>query len=240
MKAFLERLVLRTVLRSQAALKGEEDFSPFALAKGYRSLRISAWRLVKDIAMMATGVASAAFGLEGFLLPNTFIDGGATGIALLITAYSGWPLGAWLILVNLPFAFMAYHMIGKEFALKTIIGITALAITVSVIHFPEVTHDKLLVAAFGGFFLGLGIGLAVRAGAVIDGTEVLAIAISRRTGLTIGDVILFVNVFIFGAAALLLNVEIALYSMITYLAAGRTVDFIIEGIEEYMLSLIHI
>lgn len=233
MKAFLERLVLRTVLRGRVDAEGEEGITPFALAKGYRSLRIAAWRMTKDIAMLITGVASAAFGLEGFLLPNTFIDGGATGIALTITAYSGLPLGVWLVLVNLPFVFMAYSMIGKEFAVKTIAGIAALAMTVTVVHFPEVTHDKLLVAVFGGFFLGLGIGLAVRAGAVIDGTEVLAIAISRRTGLTIGDVILFVNVLIFGVAAWLLSVEIALYSMITYLAASRTVDFIIEGIEEY-------
>lgn len=234
MKAFLERLVLRTVLRKDAAAKGEEDLSPFVLAKGYRALRVLAWRTTKDVFMMATGVLSAAFGLEGFLLPNTFIDGGATGIALLITAYSGLPVGVWLLLVNLPFIIMAYGMIGKNFALRTIIGISALALVVSTVHFPEVTHDKLLVAAFGGFFLGLGIGLAVRAGGVIDGTEVLAITISRKTGLTIGDVILIVNVFIFGAAAWLLSVETALYSMITYLAASRTVDFIIEGIEEYM------
>ncbi|MEO8066418.1 MAG: YitT family protein [Flavobacteriales bacterium] len=233
MKAFLERLVLRTMLRGDVAAKGEEEISPFALAKGYRALRVLAWRTTKDIAMLVTGVASAAFGLESFLLPNTFIDGGATGIALLITAYSGLPLGVWLALVNVPFILMAYRMLGKEFAMKTVAGIVALALAVSLVHFPQVTHDKLLVAVFGGFFLGLGIGLAVRAGAVIDGTEVLAIAISRRTGLTIGDVILFVNVIIFGVAAWLLTVEIALYSMITYLAAGRTVDFIIEGIEEY-------
>lgn len=233
MKAYLERLVLRTVLRGQAAMMGDEEFSAFALAKGYKQLRAQVWRTTKDVFMMATGVASAAFGLEGFLLPNTFIDGGATGIALLITAYSGLPLGTWLLLINIPFVVMAYRMIGKEFALKTVLGIAALALVVSTVHFPEVTHDKLLVAAFGGFFLGLGIGLAVRAGAVIDGTEVLAIAISRRTGLTIGDVILLVNVIIFGVAAWLLSVETALYSMITYLAASRTVDFIIEGIEEY-------
>lgn len=210
-----------------------EDGSRFRSAKRYRMLRNAAWRMIKDGALLATGVASAAFGLKGFLLPNTFIDGGATGIALTISAFSTVDLGVWLLLVNLPFVFMAYRMIGKEFAAKTALGIAALALVVAAVPFPEVTHDKLLVSIFGGFFLGLGIGLSMRAGAVIDGTEVLAIGISRRTGLTIGDVILLVNVVIFGVAAWLLGVEIALYSIVTYLAASRTVDFILEGIEEY-------
>src|SRR5205085_6033724 len=107
------------------------------------------------------------------------------------------------------------------------------ALVVANVSFPDVTKDNLLVAVFGGFFLGAGIGLSIRGGAVIDGTEVLAIFLSRKLGTTIGDIIILINVVIFGAAAYLLSVEIAMYSMITYLSASKTLDFIVEGIEEY-------
>jgi len=189
--------------------------------------------MLKDIVLMAAGILSAAFGLEGFLLPNKFIDGGATGISLLTTEITSIPLYYLLIIINVPFIFLAYKIIGREFAIKTAIAITALALCVAFIHFPEITHDKLLVAVFGGFFLGAGIGLSVRGGAVIDGTEVLAIFLSRKLSSTIGDVIVIINVIIFSVAAYLLSIETALYSMITYLAASRTLDFVIEGIEEY-------
>jgi uncharacterized membrane-anchored protein YitT (DUF2179 family) len=172
---------------------------------------------------MAFGIVSAAFGLESFLLPNNFIDGGATGISLLTSELTQVPLCM----------FLALKVIGKEFAIKTTIAIIGLALCVAFIDFPEITHDKLLVAVFGGFFLGAGIGLSVRGGAVIDGTEVLAIFLSRKLSTTIGDIIIAINVIIFCIAAYLLSIETALYSMITYLAASRTLDFIIEGIEEY-------
>lgn len=123
---------------------------------------------------------------------------------------------------------------GKKFAIKTVLAITGLAICLATVTFPNVTNDNLLVSVFGGFFLGAGIGFAVRGGAVIDGTEVLAIFVSRKVGATVGDVIIVINIIIFSAAAYLLGVEIALYSMITYIAASKTLDFIIEGIEEYI------
>jgi len=123
---------------------------------------------------------------------------------------------------------------GKQFAIKTALAITGLAICLATVSFPNVTNDNLLVAVFGGFFLGAGIGLAIRGGAVIDGTEVLAIFLSRKFGTTLGDIILVINIFIFSAAAYLLGIEVALYSMITYLAATKTLDFIVEGIEEYI------
>jgi uncharacterized membrane-anchored protein YitT (DUF2179 family) len=132
-----------------------------------------------------------------------------------------------------PFIIIGYKTIGKEFAIKTTLGIAALSLAVAFFPYPQITHDKLLVAIFGGFFLGTGIGLAVRGGGVIDGTEVLAINVSKKLGITIGDVILIINVIIFSVAAYLLTMEIALYSMLTYLSASKTVDFIIEGIEEY-------
>lgn len=207
--------------------------SDYRRARKLHAIRVGIRRRVKDSIFMTLGVFSAAFGLEGFLIPNGFIDGGATGIALLGVRLSGLKLPLLLLLVNIPFIFLAYRNIGREFAVKTALAITALALVTATVHFPDVTHDKLLVAVFGGFFLGAGIGLAVRGGSVIDGTEVVALALSRKLGATIGDVVMVINVFIFGAAAVLVDTETALYAMITYLAASKTVDFIIEGIEEY-------
>lgn len=168
------------------------------------------------------------------MLTNRFIDGGATGISLLISALTEVPLYLLIICVNIPFILLGYKVIGKQFAIKTTLAISGLAIVLATVTFPNVTDDNLLVAVFGGFFLGAGIGFAIRGGAVIDGTEVLAIFLSRKFGTTIGDIIIVINVIIFGAAAYLLGVEIALYSMITYLAASKTLDFIVEGIEEYI------
>jgi uncharacterized membrane-anchored protein YitT (DUF2179 family) len=139
-----------------------------------------------------------------------------------------------LIGINIPFILLGNKILGKQFALKTAIAISGLALCVATVQFPNVTNDNLLVAVFGGFFLGAGIGLAVRGGAVIDGTEVLAIFLSRKFGTTIGDIIIVINVLIFSTAAYFLSIEIALYSMITYLAASKTLDFLIEGIEEYI------
>ncbi|SNY94636.1 Uncharacterized membrane-anchored protein YitT, contains DUF161 and DUF2179 domains [Flagellimonas pacifica] len=188
---------------------------------------------LKDAFFIAAGIFSAAFGLESFLLPNRFIDGGVTGISLLITEITQIPLWLLIIIVNVPFIFMAYKAIGRQFAIKAIIAILGLALVLVAIDFPEVTQDKLLVAVFGGFFLGAGIGLSIRGGSVLDGTEVLAIFLSRKWGVKIGDVIILVNVVIFMAAAYLLSIEAALYSMLTYLAASKTLDFVVEGIEEY-------
>lgn len=191
-------------------------------------------RHLKDFILITSGVFSAAFGFKGFLLTNHFIDGGATGISLLISALTPFPLYSIIICINLPFIVMGYNMMGKVFAIKTALAITGLALVLALIPFPDVTKDNLLVAVFGGFFLGVGIGLAVRGGAVIDGTEVLAIYLSRKMGVTIGDVIIIINVFIFSIAAYFLSVEVALYSMITYMVASKALDFVIEGIEEYI------
>lgn len=191
-------------------------------------------RHIKDFILIVSGIFSAAFGFKGFLLTNHFIDGGATGISLLVSIITPIPLYVLIIAINIPFIILGYKIIGKAFAIKTTLAILGLALVVATVTFPNVTDDNLLVAVFGGFFLGAGIGLAVRGGAVIDGTEVLAIYLSRKFGTTIGDIIIVINVVIFSAAAYFLSIEIALYSMITYLAASKTLDFIIEGIEEYM------
>ena len=191
-------------------------------------------RHLKDFILILSGIFSAAFGFKGFLLTNHFIDGGATGISLLVSIITPIPLYMLIIAINIPFIILGYKIIGKAFAIKTTLAILGLALVVATVTFPNVTDDNLLVAVFGGFFLGAGIGLSVRGGAVIDGTEVLAIYLSRKFGTTIGDIIIVINVVIFSAAAYFLSIEIALYSMITYLAASKTLDFIIVGIEEYM------
>lgn len=209
------------------------DRSKYQHAKEIREAKVTIKRLFKDFFLISLGVLSAGFGLDGFLLPNDFIDGGAVGISLLIRAVTGFPLSIILIIVNIPFIVLGFRIVSKEFAIKTALGIVALSLTVALIPYPEITHDKLLTSVFGGFFLGLGIGMAMRGGGVIDGTEVLAITLTRRTSLTIGDVIMLINVVIFSVAAYVLSVETALYSLLTYLAASKTVDFVIEGIEEY-------
>ncbi|MFN8305159.1 MAG: YitT family protein [Ferruginibacter sp.] len=234
MKALITQLVKRTMLRKKKGGRGRlSEYSAYEIAMGFRELKITVLRTGQDIVLITLGIFSAAFGLESFLLPTNFIDGGATGISLLISELTGMPLYYLLILINIPFVLMGFKTVGQQFAIKTGLAILGLALCVAFVHFPDVTHDKLLVAVFGGFFLGAGIGLAVRGGSVIDGTEVLAIFLSRKLGTTIGDIIIGINILVFSAAAYFIDVETALYAMITYLSASKTLDFIIEGIEEY-------
>lgn len=204
------------------------------MAKAYRDVYINARQLVKEIFLIGLGVFSAAFGFKGFLLSNHFIDGGATGISLLCSILTGLPLFIFIITLNIPFIILGYKIMGRQFAVKTALAIAALALVLGTVEFPDVTNDPLLVAVFGGLFLGAGIGFAVRGGAVIDGTEVLAIFLSRKVGMTIGDIVAVINVVIFSVAAYFLGIEVALYSMITYYAASKTLDFLIEGVEEYI------
>jgi uncharacterized membrane-anchored protein YitT (DUF2179 family) len=202
--------------------------------KSKKKLLASSKRQIKDFLLITLGIFSASFGLKGFLLTNEFIDGGATGISLLISALTKLPLSLLIICINIPFIILANKILGKTFAIKTALAISGLSICLALVNFPDVTKDNLLVAVFGGFFLGAGIGLTIRGGAVIDGTEVLAIFLSRKLGTTIGDIIIIINIIIFSAAAYFFSIEIALYSIITYLSASKTLDFIIEGIEEYI------
>jgi len=229
------QIIIQKTLRHKSKNSSDKDhYSDYQLAKSYREFLITIKRYIKDFFLITVGIFSASFGLKGFLLTNNFIDGGATGISLLISALTKFPLPILIVCVNIPFIFLAYKILGKAFAIKTALAISGLALCLATVTFPDVTKDNLLVAVFGGFFLGAGIGLSIRGGAVIDGTEVLAIFLSRKLGTTIGDIIIAINVVIFSTAVYFLSVEIALYSMITYLAASKTLDFIIEGIEEYM------
>ncbi len=214
--------------------KDDLQISRYSYAKAYLDFILLIKSNLKDAVLIVIGIFSAAFGFKGFLLTNQFIDGGATGISLLISNLTHIPLYILLIVVNIPFVLLGYNIIGKQFAIKTSFAIIGLALCVANVNFPNVTNNDILVAIFGGFFLGAGIGFSIRGGAVIDGTEILAIYLSKKIGTTIGDIIIVINVLIFSAAMYFLSVEIALFSMVTYLAASKTLDFIIEGIDEYM------
>lgn len=235
MNSILKRIILKSILQEkEGKLSNPIVYSDYFFAKNYMKLLKTTKRSIKDFVLIVIGIFSASFGFKGFLLTNHFIDGGVTGISLLISALSGIPLYILIICINLPFILLGYKIMGKRFAIKTALAISGLALCLATVTFPNVTNDSILVAIFGGFFLGAGIGLVVRGGAVIDGTEILAIYLSRKLGTTIGDIIISVNVVIFLVAAYLLGVEIALYSMVTYFVASKTLDFIIEGIEEYI------
>jgi uncharacterized membrane-anchored protein YitT (DUF2179 family) len=183
---------------------------------------------------IVAGILCAAMGIKGFLLSSNFIDGGVTGVSMLLSKATGVPLAVLLPAINLPFVALGLHQMGVAFAIRSAIGIAGLAGALAVIPFPDVTSDLVLTAIFGGFFIGAGIGLAIRGGAVLDGTEIAALLISKRADLIrVGDVILGFNVVLFLAAIALLGVNAALYSILTYLAAAKTLDFVLHGIDEY-------
>jgi uncharacterized membrane-anchored protein YitT (DUF2179 family) len=203
-----------------------------------RIRRIHIVRAIKDTFFISLGILSATFGLKGFLLPDGFLDGGAVGISLLINVLTNINLSYLIVIINIPFILIGFTQVSKMFAIKTLVAIVVLAICVAVIDFPLITHDKVLISFFGGFFLGLGVGLSIRGGSVLDGTEVLAIYTSRKTALTVGDFILLLNIGIFSVAAYFLNIETALYAILTYLVASKVVDFVVHGIEEYTSVII--
>jgi len=183
---------------------------------------------------IVAGVFSAAFGLKSFLLSSHFIDGGVTGISMLLAAAFQLPLSVLILIINLPFIALGYKQLGRPFALRSALGIGGLALVLAVVPFPDVTPDLLLTAVFGGVFIGAGIGLAMRGGAVLDGTEIAALLVSRYLVLLkVSDLILILNVVIFGVAVLVLGTEPALYSMLTYFAAARVLEFVLNGIEQY-------
>jgi uncharacterized membrane-anchored protein YitT (DUF2179 family) len=236
MHRLLDHLIKQTILKPKRRWKEKQqgkDYTSYDVAKGFIELKDIIKSTLADVVLITLGIFSAGFGLKGFLLSNGFIDGGATGISLLVARLTDFSLSYLLVAINLPFLVLGYRVIGKGFAIKAVLAIIGLALVVHSFPYPEITNDKLLISVFGGFFLGAGIGLSVRGGAVIDGTEILAISLSRNSGLSIGDIILIINVIIFSFAAYLISIEVAMYAILTYLAASKTVDFILEGIEEY-------
>ena len=234
MNPLLSKVIINTVLNNKNKPLKKDTYSENEINKGKKELTISVKRIIKDALFILVGIFAAGFGLRGFLLPNDFIDGGAMGISLMVYELTKIPLPFLIVLVNLPFIILGIKVVNKTFAFKTILAILGLAIVVAIVPYPQITSDKLLISIFGGFFLGTGIGLAIRGGSVIDGTEVLAIFVSRQRGSSIGDIIMIINIIIFSFAAYLLSVETAMYAMLTYLSASKTVDFIVEGFEEYM------
>ena len=192
-----------------------------------------------NVVLIIIGIFSAAFGIKGFLLSSHFIDGGVTGVSMLAAAVGGLPLSILLVVINLPFIVLGYKQIGQKFAFKSAAAIAGLAIVLATVKFPDITPDLLLTAIFGGFFIGAGIGLAIRGGAVLDGTEIAALLISKKSSvLKVADVILILNIVIFVTAAFFLGIEVALYSILTYFAASKTIDFLLYGIEEYHAVII--
>lgn len=186
-----------------------------------------------DILLIVIGVVIGGFALKSFLVPNNFFDGGITGISLLIHEIYGFNLAFVILIANLPLIIMSRYSVSWRFAIKTLCCIVLLGICLLFIPYPVITSDKLLVSVFGGFFLGIGIGLTMRAGCAVDGIEVLALYTWRRSSFTISEIILALNIIIFSLAAFRFGIPVALYSMLTYFTASKTVDYVVEGIEAY-------
>ena len=231
---FLSKILVDVARKRLQKKQANKPVSKKQIVPLVRRFQVEVKHAIKEYIFIIIGVLSAGFGLKGFLLPSRFIDGGATGISLLLQNVTNLDLSYFLILVNLPFIFLASKIINFKFALRSVAAIALLAFVVHFVEYPIITEDKLLISVFGGFFLGLGIGMSMRGGSVIDGTEVLAIFLSRKLSLTIGDILLLINILIFSIGAYILSMETALYAILTYLAAAKTVDFVVDGVEEYV------
>lgn len=193
--------------------------------------------MINDWVLILFGIFFSTFALEGFLVPNSFLDGGVTGVSLLFHELNHHiPLSIIIIITNIPFIILSSYQVNKKFALKSFISIVILGLSLQFLPIPNITKDwqnnMVLVSIFGGFFLGLGVGLGMRGGAAIDGIEILAIFTRKRIGLTMCEIILGINILIFLSAAFALGVEKAFYAMLTYFVATRTIDYVVEGIEE--------
>ncbi len=196
-----------------------------------KSVQIS--QIVTDTLSTITGILFCGFALKGFLVPNQFFDGGVTGISLLIHEIYHINIAYVIIVANLPLIIMAGFQVNRNFAVRTFVAILGLGLCLLFIPYPQITSDKLLVSIFGGVFMGIGVGLAIRGGCALDGIEVLALYTNRRISFTISEIILGINIIIFLIAAVELGLETALYSILTYYTASRTISFVIEGLEEY-------
>jgi len=200
-----------------------------------KNIKATREKAIIDWVLIVLGIFSASLGLKGFLLSSHFIDGGVTGISMLLADITHIPIAVLLFVINVPFLILGYRRLGLGFAIKSTTAIAGLSLCLALIHFPDVTSDKLLTAVFGGFFIGVGIGFAIRGGAVLDGTEIAALLLSKKAQiLKVSDIVLILNVIIFGAAAFLLGIESALYSILTYVSASKMMDFILNGLDQYI------
>lgn len=188
---------------------------------------------IEDVAFSTIGVLLSAYALKGFLVPNLFLAGGITGISLLIDRFFNLNLSVILVLANLPLVVLGGYLVNQRFAFKTLACIVGLAICMQYLDFPTVTSDPSLISAFGGVFLGLGIGLAMRGGCALDGIEIVALYTLRKSGFTVSEIIFALNIVIFMVAAASFGMETALNSILTYYTASKAIDFVVEGMEEY-------
>ncbi len=194
------------------------------------------WKTVlnsKNLLQILVGSGLAVFAMKGFMIPNRFMDGGVTGISILLHEISHLNISIFIIVFNLPFVYLGYKKIGKTFAIQTIISVILLAIGLLLIDIQPVTTDRLLIAIFGGVLIGIGVGLVIRCGGVLDGAEVIAVFTKRRTGFSNSEIIMLFNTCIFAGAAFHFGLETAMYSLITYFAATRATDYVVDGIEQY-------
>lgn len=189
---------------------------------------------IQDVLLSTIGILALSFALKGLLIPNHFFDGGVTGVALLINEVYHVNIAFIIVALNLPFIALGARWIGRSFALRSLVAILALGLCLLFIPFPIISNDKLIIAVFGGFFIGLGIGLGIRGGVSLDGIEILAVFTGRRVGFSMSEIILGMNILIFAVAALFFGLESAFYSVLTYFVATRTIDYVVEGFEEFM------
>jgi uncharacterized membrane-anchored protein YitT (DUF2179 family) len=192
----------------------------------------SVWNL-KNLAQIFIGVGMAVFAMKGFMIPNKFMDGGVTGISILLHEISHINISIFIFVFNLPFIYLGYKKIGKTFAVQTAMAVVLLALGLIFIDIKPVTTVPLLIAIFGGILIGTGVALVIRSGGVIDGAEVIAVFTKRRTGFSNSEIIMLFNTFIFAGAAFHFGLETAMYSLITYFAATRATDYVVDGIEQY-------
>ncbi len=189
--------------------------------------------IMQDVLLILFGVLISGFALKGFLVPNHFFDGGITGISLLLHDIYGFNLALTILILNIPLIIVGYYSVGKRFAFRTFISIVLLGLCIFLLPDYALTKDKLLIAIFGGFFLGIGIGLIMRSGAALDGTDVLAVYTFNRTSFSMTEIILAINIVIFAVAAFQYGLETGLYSILTYLAATKSIDYVVEGLQAY-------
>ncbi|MFT6097298.1 MAG: uncharacterized membrane-anchored protein YitT (DUF2179 family) [Nonlabens sp.] len=189
---------------------------------------------IKEYSQIAIGILLASIGLKAFLLPNNFLDGGVTGIAILVSQQTGWDVSILLVLLSVPFLIAGAFTVSKRIVIKSIIAIALLALSISLEAFSTITEDKLLIAIFGGLFLGAGIGITIRNGAVLDGSELLGLFVFNKYGISIGKTILVFNVILFMITAYVVSVEVAMYSILAYLVTAKVIDLFIQGLENFI------
>lgn len=188
---------------------------------------------IKKYTMLFLGSILASIGLEIFLVPNQIIDGGIVGLSIMASYITSIPLSIFLIVLNLPFLYVGYNQIGKTFTLSTIFSVVSLAYWVSFFHpIPELTHDLFLAAVFGGIIVGLGVGIIIRYGGSLDGTEIVAIILDKKTAFSVGEIIMFFNLFILGIAGFVFSWDKAMYSLVAYFIAFKMIDLVIQGLDE--------